>query len=68
MRDRDRQSYDDWETQGKTTMRDRVIEKARDIIANFEGPISKVPEDAKKKIDEILQAAEAREAQKAESK
>jgi hypothetical protein len=49
-------------------MRDRVIEKARDIIANFEGPISKVPEDAKKKIDAILQAAEAREAKKAESK
>jgi trimethylamine--corrinoid protein Co-methyltransferase len=64
----DRQSYKDWETQGKTTMRDRVIEKARDIIANFEGPISKVPAGAKQKIDEILQAAEAREAKKAESK
>jgi trimethylamine--corrinoid protein Co-methyltransferase len=64
----DRQSYDDWATQGKTTMRERVIEKARDIIASFEGPISKVPEGAKKKIDEILQAAEAREAKKAESK
>ena len=64
----DRQSWEDWEAQGKTTMRDRVIEKARDIIANFEGPISKVPADAQKKIDEILQAAEAREAKKAESK
>jgi trimethylamine:corrinoid methyltransferase-like protein len=64
----DRQSHDDWAAQGGTTMRDRVIEKARDIIANFEGPISKVPEDAKKKIDAILQAAEAREAKKAESK
>ena len=60
----DRQSYENWATQGKTTMRDRVIEKARDIIASFEGPISKVPEDAKKKIAEILQAAEAREAKK----
>jgi hypothetical protein len=49
-------------------MRDRVIEKARNIIANFEGPLSKVPEDAKKKIAEILQAAEAREAKKAKSK
>jgi len=64
----DRQSYDDWAAQGKTTMRDRVIEKARNIIANFEGPLSKVPDDAKKKIDKILQAAEAREAKKAESK
>jgi trimethylamine--corrinoid protein Co-methyltransferase len=64
----DRQGYDDWAAQGKTTMRDRVIEKARNIIANFEGPISKVPDDAKKKIAEILQAAEAREAKKAESK
>jgi trimethylamine--corrinoid protein Co-methyltransferase len=64
----DRQSYADWETQGKTTMRDRVIGKAREIIANFEGPISKVPADAKKKIDAILKKAEAREAAKAESK
>jgi trimethylamine--corrinoid protein Co-methyltransferase len=61
----DRQNYEDWAAQGQTTMRDRVIAKARDIIANFEGPISKVPPEAKKKIEDILQAAEAREAQKA---
>lgn len=61
----DRQSYEDWAGQGQTTMRDRIIAKARDIIANFEGPISKVPPDAQKKIGEILQAAEAREARKA---
>ena len=61
----DRQSYEDWAGQGQTTMRDRVIAKARDIIANFEGPISKVPPEAQKKIGEILQAAEAREARKA---
>ena len=46
-------------------MRDRVIEKARDIIANFEGPIAKVPEAAKEKIAAILKAAEEREAKKA---
>jgi hypothetical protein len=46
-------------------MKDRVIEKTRDIIANFEGPISKVPADTQKKIAEILQAAEIREAEKA---
>jgi trimethylamine--corrinoid protein Co-methyltransferase len=61
----DRQSYEDWATQGRKTMKDRIIEKTRDIIANFEGPISKVPEDTKKKIADILQAAEAREAEKA---
>jgi trimethylamine:corrinoid methyltransferase-like protein len=63
----DRQSYEDWAAQGKKTMKDRVIEKTRDIIANFEGPISKVPEDTKKKIADILQAAEIREAKKAEA-
>jgi trimethylamine--corrinoid protein Co-methyltransferase len=61
----DRQNYEDWAAQGQTTMRDRVIAKARDIIANFEGPISKVPPEAKKKIEDILKAAEAREAKKA---
>ena len=63
----DRQSYEDWAAQGKQTMRDRVIQKTRNIIANFEGPLAKVPEDKKKKIAEILQAAEAREAKKAKT-
>ena len=61
----DRQPYEDWAQQGQTTMRDRVIAKTRDIIANFEGPISRVPPEAKKKIEDILQAAEEREARKA---
>ncbi|MGD8962457.1 MAG: trimethylamine methyltransferase family protein [Desulfobacterales bacterium] len=61
----DRQRYEDWAEQGQTTMRERVIAKARDIIANFEGPIAKVPPEAKKKIEDILQAAEEREAKKA---
>jgi trimethylamine--corrinoid protein Co-methyltransferase len=63
----DRQNYEDWAAQGKKTMKDRVIDKTRDIIANFEGPISKVPPEAKKKIADILQAAEIREAGKAET-
>jgi trimethylamine--corrinoid protein Co-methyltransferase len=63
----DRQGYEDWAAQGKTRMKDRVIEKTRDIIANFEGPISKVPEDTKKQIADILQAAEIREAKEAET-
>ena len=61
----DRRSYEDWAAQGRKTMKDRIIEKTRDIIANFEGPISKVPEDTKKKIADILQAAETREAENA---
>jgi trimethylamine--corrinoid protein Co-methyltransferase len=61
----DRRSYEDWAAQGRKTMKDRIIEKTRDIIANFEGPISKVPEDTQKKIADILQAAEIREAEKA---
>lgn len=64
----DRHSYEDWAAQGRTTMRDRVIDKTRDIIANFEGPRTKVPQAAKQKIAAILQAAEAREAKKAQSK
>jgi trimethylamine--corrinoid protein Co-methyltransferase len=63
----DRNTYDDWAAQGKTSMRDRVIEKARDIIANHEGPKAMVPEEASKKIAAILKAAEAREAEKAKS-
>jgi len=63
----DRRSYEDWAAQGRKTMKDRVIEKTRDIIANFEGPISKVPADTKKQIADILQAAEIREAKKAET-
>jgi len=61
----DRRLYEDWAADGKKTMRDRVIEKTRDLIANFEGPISKVPAEAQQKIAEILQAAEEREAGKA---
>ena len=56
----DRNSYEDWEAQGRKTMKDRVIEKTRDIINNYEGPRSKVPGKADSEIDKILQESEAR--------
>jgi trimethylamine--corrinoid protein Co-methyltransferase len=56
----DRNSYEDWETAGKPTMGDRIIEKTRNLIQNYEGPANRVPDEAKKEIDEILQEAEQR--------
>ena len=50
----DRNSYEDWEAKGRTTMKDRIIEKTRDIIDNYEGPIVKVPDDVKKDINKVL--------------
>lgn len=62
----DRQSFEDWEAKGRKTMKDRVIEKTRDIIANYEGPAAQVPAAAKQKIAEIVAACEAREKGKAQ--
>ncbi len=56
----DRNSYEDWVAQGSKTMKDRIIEKTRDLINNYEGPRSKVPESADKEIEKILQQAEER--------
>jgi trimethylamine--corrinoid protein Co-methyltransferase len=56
----DRNSYEDWDAQGRTTMKDRIVKKTRDIIANHEGPISRVPGEAKKDIQKILDEAEER--------
>jgi trimethylamine:corrinoid methyltransferase-like protein len=61
----DRLGFEDWEAKGRRTMKDRVVEKTRDIVANFDGPSGKVPEEAKAKIAAILQAAEERERKKA---
>lgn len=61
----DRQSFEDWEAKGRKTMKERVIEKGRDIVANYEGPISKVSEETRKKIAEIVAACEEREKKKA---
>jgi trimethylamine--corrinoid protein Co-methyltransferase len=56
----DRNSYEDWESQGRKTMKDRIVEKTRDLISNHEGPRSKVPANADKEIEKILQDAEER--------
>lgn len=56
----DRNSYEEWDAQGRTTMKDRIVKKTRDIIENYEGPISKVPDDVKKDIQKVLTDAEER--------
>jgi trimethylamine--corrinoid protein Co-methyltransferase len=56
----DRNSYEDWVSRGSKTMKDRIIEKTREIINNYEGPRSKVPESADNEIEKILQEAEER--------
>ncbi len=63
----DRNSYEDWEARGKTTMKDRVIEKTRDLIDNFEGPSKNVPPEVKKDIQKVLDQAEERAKAMAES-
>src|SRR6056297_3491674 len=56
----DRNSYEDWDAQGRTTMKDRVLKKTRDLMENYEGPSKRVPPEAKKDIDKILAEAEER--------
>lgn len=56
----DRNSYEDWVQQGSKTMKERIIEKTRDLINNHEGPRNKVPETANKEIENILKEAEER--------
>lgn len=56
----DRNSYETWETQGQKTLKDRVIEKTKDLIANHEGPRDKVDAKADTEIEKILQGAEER--------
>ncbi|MFW5901726.1 MAG: trimethylamine methyltransferase family protein [Thermodesulfobacteriota bacterium] len=56
----DRNSYEDWDAQGRTTMKDRVLKKGRDIMENYEGPSKRVPPEAKKEIEKILAEAEER--------
>ncbi len=60
----ERSSYEDWESNGAKTMKDRIIEKTRDLIKNHEGPRSKVPEKVDKEIEKILKEAEKRIADK----
>ena len=56
----DRQSYEDWAKADEETMKDRVVKKTRDIIENYEGPISKVPNEVRKDIEKVVQDAEER--------
>ena len=56
----DRAAYEDWEDSGRKSMRDRIIEKTRDLIESYEGPASRVPAEAKRKIAAILEEAEER--------
>ena len=57
----DRNSYESWDEQGRKTMKDRIIEKTRDLIENHEGPVNKVPEATDKEIEDILMQAEERQ-------
>lgn len=56
----DRNSYESWHESGRKTMKDRIIEKTRDLIENHEGPINSVPTEANKEIEKILKEAEER--------
>lgn len=55
-----RSSYEEWAEQGKKTLKDRVIEKTRDLRDNYEGPRAKVPAKAEEEIEKILKEAEER--------
>ncbi|MFW5802372.1 MAG: trimethylamine methyltransferase family protein [Verrucomicrobiota bacterium] len=59
----DRNSYEDWVAAGRMTMKDRIIAKTRDLINTYEGPRDKVPEEASRQLEAILEEAEARVAQ-----
>ena len=41
-------------------MKDRVLEKTRDLINNYEGPRDKVPDKADEEIEKILKESEER--------
>ncbi|MCF8029795.1 MAG: trimethylamine methyltransferase family protein [Desulfohalobiaceae bacterium] len=56
----DRQSYEDWDKAGRTTMKERIINKTRDILENYEGPINKVPGEVRKDIQQVVDDAVAR--------
>jgi trimethylamine--corrinoid protein Co-methyltransferase len=56
----DRNAYEAWVEQGEKTMKDRVLEKTRDLINNYEGPRDKVPGKADEEIEKILKEAEER--------
>ncbi len=59
----DRWNYEAWVTQGEKTYEQRVKERTREILATHKGP--QVSDAAKRKIENILKAAEQREKKKA---
>ena len=62
-----RMRYDEWKNAtDKSTMGDRVKKKMLDILKNHEVPA--LPDDVLKKIDEVVQKAEEREASKKKKK
>ena len=56
----ERGTYEDWEMRGSKTMKDRIIEKTQAIVRDYAGPIAEVPEAARKRIQGVLDGAEAR--------
>jgi trimethylamine--corrinoid protein Co-methyltransferase len=62
----DRQSFEDWDRQGRQWMQERVVKKVQEIDKNYAGPVSKVPQETQEAIAAILAAAEEREAKKAQ--
>jgi trimethylamine--corrinoid protein Co-methyltransferase len=54
----DRRNYEEWEMMGKTTMRDRVIARTREIAATHQP--SPVKPETEAAIEQILAEAEAR--------
>jgi trimethylamine--corrinoid protein Co-methyltransferase len=56
----DRNSYEEWDSDGRLSMRDRIIQKTREIIEQHRGCSAKVPQSARRDIDKILEGAEER--------
>ncbi len=54
----DRRNYEEWATMGKTTMKDRVIARVRDILATHQP--SPIKPETEKAIQEVLEEAEER--------
>jgi len=58
----DRQPYDNWQSAGAQTTNDRIRARLRNILATHQPP--PLPAGAAEKIEAVLRAAEAREAQR----
>ena len=59
----DRNSYEDWDMMGRLTMKDRTIERVRDILATHEA--SPIKPETEKVIQQVLAEAEERVKDKA---